>query len=96
MNYRRHIDISITRSTRFNMGNQSRGILITALGQMHFVPGPPHGDLAPICRFNIIWGADHGCWWRDILIRTEVRLPFDLFKLLDPDATECFYRLEMM
>src|SRR5579859_2553702 len=91
MDNRRDIHIPIPCSTRFHMGNQSRSTWIATLRQMYFISCPPHGQLPPVGCLNIVGGADHFRWGRDILIRAKVWLAFDQFKLLHPNPSEYLY-----
>ncbi len=88
MDYRRHIHIPVARSTRLDMGNQSGSIFITTFAQVHLLPHPPRGQFAPVGRLDIIRGADHFGWGRNIVVGAEVGSAFDEFKLLDPHAPQ--------
>jgi len=96
MDHWRHIHIAGARSACLHMSYQSREPLITTFGQMYLVSHPPHGQFAPIGGLNIVGGADHFRWRRNIIIGAQVRLVLDAFKLLYPDTPQRLYRWDVV
>src|SRR6266487_1332675 len=96
MNDWSHIHIPLACKARFDMGNQSRWVLITAFRQMHFVSHPPFGRLTTRGCLCIVGGADHLGGWRDIVIGTKVDMALNQFQLLEPNLSQELYCWNMV
>ncbi len=59
---------------------------------MHFVPDPPGGGFASVGGISIVGRTDHFGRRRESVVGAQVRLAFDDFKLLNPDASQDLYR----
>lgn len=90
MDHRGDISLSVSSSTRFSMGNQSRMIFITTLCEMNCLSHPPGCAFSSIRRVSLRGGADHFCWRRTRVIGANVRVAFTLFDVLYPNTSSDF------
>ncbi len=69
---------------RYHMGNQMHLLLVTALGQMHFVADPTPVPFRAVTRLGIIRGIVPQPTGRQLLFGPEAHVAFLLGKLMDP------------